>query len=194
MALRKRVRENPKGYKIELGVLGRRGFDPVMWVMRSQKSFMKRSDFLVRRPTWMEKTLMERRQQLGLIRRVLMVWKGDIGLQRRQIQPVLTTKLTLRMMVLGRKPFHWQFSYSKDFPITEDQDSVAHLVRNFKPAGCMLPSLWNTTEREVYVKMVVAHAKVQLYYLGLELLWVVYFHTCYHVFKPWKLTTNLQQP
>ncbi|KAF2539524.1 hypothetical protein F2Q68_00019943 [Brassica cretica] len=39
------------------------------------------------------------------------------------------------------KPFHWQFSHSKDCPITEDPDSVALLVRHFKPAGCPLPSL-----------------------------------------------------
>ncbi|KAF2608289.1 hypothetical protein F2Q68_00042965 [Brassica cretica] len=57
------------------------------------------------------------------------------------------------------KPFYWQFSHSKDCPITEDPDSVAHLVRHFKPAGCPLPSLRNMTEREAYVKMVVAHAK-----------------------------------
>ncbi|KAL0876575.1 hypothetical protein Bca101_026280 [Brassica carinata] len=41
------------------------------------------------------------------------------------------------------KPFHWQFSHAKDCPITEDPDSVAHLVRHFKPAGCSLPSLRN---------------------------------------------------
>ncbi|KAF3594351.1 hypothetical protein DY000_02022059 [Brassica cretica] len=46
------------------------------------------------------------------------------------------------------KPFHWQFFHSKDCPITEDPDSVAHLVRHFKPAGCPLPSLRNMTERE----------------------------------------------
>ncbi|KAF3592917.1 hypothetical protein DY000_02023491 [Brassica cretica] len=57
------------------------------------------------------------------------------------------------------KPFHWQFSHSKDCPITEDPDSVAHLVRRFKPAGCPLPSLRNMSEREAYVKMAVAHAK-----------------------------------
>ncbi|KAF2573041.1 hypothetical protein F2Q70_00004062 [Brassica cretica] len=57
------------------------------------------------------------------------------------------------------KPFHWQFSHSKDCPITEDPDSVAHLVRHFKPAGCPLPSLRNMTEREAYVKMAMAHAK-----------------------------------
>ncbi|KAF3602635.1 hypothetical protein F2Q69_00036377 [Brassica cretica] len=57
------------------------------------------------------------------------------------------------------KPFHCQFVHSKDCPITEDPDSVAHLVRHFKPAGCPLPSLRNMTEREAYVKMVVAHAK-----------------------------------
>ena len=34
------------------------------------------------------------------------------------------------------KPFHWKFSHSKDCPITEDLDSVAHLVRHFKPVGC----------------------------------------------------------
>ena len=57
-----------------------------------------------------------------------------------------------RLGVLGEaavaKPFHWQFLYSKDCPITEDQDSVAHLVRHFKPAGCPLPSLRNMMERE----------------------------------------------
>ncbi|KAF3604498.1 hypothetical protein F2Q69_00036379 [Brassica cretica] len=57
------------------------------------------------------------------------------------------------------KPFHWQFSHSKDCPITEDPDSVALLVRHFKPAGCPLPFFGNMTEREAYVKMVVAHAK-----------------------------------
>ncbi|KAF3535584.1 hypothetical protein F2Q69_00022421 [Brassica cretica] len=56
-------------------------------------------------------------------------------------------------------PFHWQFSHSKDCPITKDPDSVSHLVRHFKPAGCPLPSLQNMTEHEAYVKMAVAHAK-----------------------------------
>ncbi|KAF2546187.1 hypothetical protein F2Q70_00022309 [Brassica cretica] len=59
-----------------------------------------------------------------------------------------------RFGVLGEaavaKPFHWQFSHSKDCPITEDPDSVAHLVRHFKPARCPLPSLRNMTERETY--------------------------------------------
>ncbi|KAG2292640.1 hypothetical protein Bca52824_039309 [Brassica carinata] len=68
-----------------------------------------------------------------------------------------------RLGVLGEaavaKPFHWQFSHSKDCPITEDLDSVAHLVRHFKPAGCPLPSLRNMTEHKAYVKMAVAHAK-----------------------------------
>ncbi|KAF2575555.1 hypothetical protein F2Q70_00004078 [Brassica cretica] len=57
------------------------------------------------------------------------------------------------------KPFHWQFSHSKDCAITEDPNSVTHLVRHFKPAGCPLPSLRNMTEREAYVKTAVAHAK-----------------------------------
>lgn len=41
------------------------------------------------------------------------------------------------------RSFHWQFSHAKDYPIMEDPDSVAHLVRHFKPAGCPLPSLRN---------------------------------------------------
>ncbi|KAL0898718.1 hypothetical protein Bca101_082679 [Brassica carinata] len=57
------------------------------------------------------------------------------------------------------KLFHWQFSHAKDSPIIEDPDSVAHLVRHFKPAGCPLPSLKNMSERDAYVKMAVAHAK-----------------------------------
>ncbi|KAL0733818.1 hypothetical protein Bca4012_010028 [Brassica carinata] len=51
------------------------------------------------------------------------------------------------------------FSHVKDCPITEDPDSVAHLVRHFKSAGCPLPSLRNMTEHDAYVKMAVAHAK-----------------------------------
>ncbi|KAF3559617.1 hypothetical protein F2Q69_00011035 [Brassica cretica] len=57
------------------------------------------------------------------------------------------------------KPFHWQFSHSKDCPITEDPESVPQLVRHFKPAGCPLPFLRNMTKREAYVKMDVAHVK-----------------------------------
>ncbi|KAF3503782.1 hypothetical protein F2Q69_00044664 [Brassica cretica] len=49
------------------------------------------------------------------------------------------------------KPFHWQFSHSTDCPITEDPDSVGHLGRLFKTAGCPLPSLRNMMEREAYV-------------------------------------------
>lgn len=59
------------------------------------------------------------------------------------------------------KPFHWQFYHAKDCPITEDPDSVVHLVRHFKQAGCPLPSLRNMTERDAYVKMVVANANFQ---------------------------------
>ena len=58
------------------------------------------------------------------------------------------------------RPFHWQFSHAKDCPIIEDPYSVAHLVRHFKPDGCLLPSLQNMTERDTYVKMVIVHAKV----------------------------------
>ncbi|KAF3537466.1 hypothetical protein F2Q69_00019683 [Brassica cretica] len=72
------------------------------------------------------------------------------GLDRRLVVPNDT---------VVAKPFHWQFSHSKDCPITEYPDSVAHLVWHFKPAGCPLPSMRNMTEREAYVKMVVAHAK-----------------------------------
>ena len=72
------------------------------------------------------------------------------------------------------KPFHWQFSHSKDCPITEDPNSVAHLVRHFKPIGCPLPSLRDMTEREAYVKMVVAHAKVVPFEIwSLSNLWFV---------------------
>ncbi|XP_013617700.1 PREDICTED: uncharacterized protein LOC106324247 [Brassica oleracea var. oleracea] len=66
------------------------------------------------------------------------------------------------------KPFHWQFSHSKDCPISEDPYSIAHLVRHFKPAGCPLPSLRNMTEPDAYVKMVVAHAKVIFSILAME--------------------------
>ncbi|KAF8112086.1 hypothetical protein N665_0067s0007, partial [Sinapis alba] len=57
------------------------------------------------------------------------------------------------------KPFHWQFCHSKDCPITEDSESVAHLVRQFNPSGCPLTVLQNMMECDAYVKKDVAHAK-----------------------------------
>ncbi|WZY70489.1 hypothetical protein YC2023_002729 [Brassica napus] len=59
----------------------------------------------------------------------------------------------------GARPFHWQFYKVKDCLITEDLDSVAHLVRHFKSVGSPLPSLWNMMECDTYVKMAFAHAK-----------------------------------
>ncbi|KAF3588541.1 hypothetical protein F2Q69_00032235 [Brassica cretica] len=47
------------------------------------------------------------------------------------------------------KPFHWQFSNSKDCPITDDPDSVAHLVRHFKPAGYSLD--WWTNHYKIVI-------------------------------------------
>ena len=58
------------------------------------------------------------------------------------------------------KLFLWQFSHAKDSHITEDLDSVAHLVRHFNPNGFPLPSLRNMKKPNTYVKMAVAHAKV----------------------------------
>ena len=72
-------------------------------------------------------------------------------------------RLVVRNDTVVAKPFHWQFSHSKDCPITEDPDIVAHLGRHFKLAGCPLPSLRNMTEREAYVTMAVAYAKVILF-------------------------------
>ncbi|KAF3517386.1 hypothetical protein DY000_02058733 [Brassica cretica] len=85
------------------------------------------------------------------------------GSEGRNHPPKKTNGSDHRLGVSGEaaisKPFHWQFSHSKDCHITEDSDIVAHLVRHFKPAGSPLPSLRNMTEREAYVKMDVAHAK-----------------------------------
>ncbi|KAF3577519.1 hypothetical protein DY000_02033080 [Brassica cretica] len=46
-----------------------------------------------------------------------------------------------------------------DCPIIKDPDSIAHLVRHFKPVGFLHPSLQNMTECDTYVKMDVAHSK-----------------------------------
>ncbi|KAG5393250.1 hypothetical protein IGI04_023213 [Brassica rapa subsp. trilocularis] len=59
-------------------------------------------------------------------------------------------------------------SDTADCPITEDPDSVAHLVRHFNPAGCPLPSLRNMMEREGYLKVVVAHATVVFLIIAME--------------------------
>ncbi|KAF3587951.1 hypothetical protein F2Q69_00028861 [Brassica cretica] len=88
------------------------------------------------------------------------------------------------------KPFHWQFYHSKDCPITEDPDSVAHLVRHFKPAGCSLPSLQNMTKRDAYVKMVVAHAKVGLFILVISNPQSVFIRADSSYFRLWRLTNN----
>ncbi|XP_013632728.1 uncharacterized protein LOC106392923 [Brassica napus] len=72
----------------------------------------------------------------------------------RPLKKAKTNGSNRRLGVSGEaavaKPFHWQFSHSKDCHITEDPDSVAHLVRHVKPAGFPLPSLHNMTEREAY--------------------------------------------
>ena len=104
----------------------------------------------------------------------------------RPLKKAKTNGSNRRLGVSGEaavaKPFHWQFSHSKDCPITEDPDSVAHLVRHFKPAGCPLPSLRNMTEREAYVKMVVPHAKVVPFEIwSLSNLWFVLSELIYHV-------------
>lgn len=72
------------------------------------------------------------------------------------------TSRTPRVILLLRGRFIDSFLMR---PITEDPDSVAHLVRHFKPAGSLLPSLRNMTERDAYLKMGVAHAKVRLFAL-----------------------------
>ncbi|KAG5400447.1 hypothetical protein IGI04_015054 [Brassica rapa subsp. trilocularis] len=96
-----------------------------------------------------------------------LMWMGPKIVMENARLLVLTRIAHLALMgviVLQKRPRPWvpiigQFSHAKDCPIIEDPYSVAHLVRHFKPDGCLLPSLQNMTERDTYVKMVIAHAK-----------------------------------
>ncbi|KAF3578273.1 hypothetical protein DY000_02030482 [Brassica cretica] len=126
--------------------------------MHSQKFFVRRPNFCDLRPKG-PKTLRVKKS-VGRVKS-----SSPTGSEGRDRPPkkAKTNDSDHHLGVSGEatvaKPFHWQFSHSKDCPITEDPDSVAHLVRHFKPAGCPLPALRNMTELEAYVKMVVAHAK-----------------------------------
>ncbi|KAF3545515.1 hypothetical protein DY000_02007603 [Brassica cretica] len=148
----------PIGYELELVVPMRNIFDPEMLVMHSQKFFVRRPNFRGLQPKGAKDP--EGEKSIACIKS-----SSPTGLEGSDRPPkkAKTNGSDRRLGVSGEaavaKPFHWQFSHSKDCPITEDPDSVAHLVRHFKPAGCPLPSLRNMTKREAYVKMAVAHAK-----------------------------------
>ena len=92
-------------------------------------------------------------------RKIRMARKGETILRKKRRLLALIIVLVSRVKTLLRNRFIGN-SHSKYCPITEDPDSVAHMVRHFKPAGCPPPSLRNMTERDAYVKMVVAHTKV----------------------------------
>jgi len=55
----------------------------------------------------------------------------------------------------------WAFSYDNEIPILENPDSLAAIWRKIRAEGCELPSLERMRERDAYVRMVVANAKVR---------------------------------
>ncbi|XP_013617530.1 PREDICTED: uncharacterized protein LOC106324049 [Brassica oleracea var. oleracea] len=54
--------------------------------------------------------------------------------------------------------FSWSFAYDSEIPILENPDSLAAKVR---AEGCELPSLDHMRERDAYVQMAVANAKLR---------------------------------
>ena len=54
----------------------------------------------------------------------------------------------------------WRFSYDNEVPILENPESLALVWRKIIEKGCELPSLDDIRERDAYVRMAVANAKV----------------------------------
>lgn len=126
--------------------------------MHSQNSYVKRHGYIEHQlipmgNILMGNILMGRKRLLMRIQTARLALLGEIVLQ---IKKAKTTDIDNRPNSLNdgaaAKPFYWKFSHSKDCPITKDPDSVAHLVRYFKPSGCPLPSLQNMMERDAYIR------------------------------------------
>ena len=56
--------------------------------------------------------------------------------------------------------FSWSFAYDSEIPILENPESLATIWRKIRAKGCELPSLEHMRERDAYVRMAVANAKV----------------------------------
>ena len=54
----------------------------------------------------------------------------------------------------------WRFLYDNEVPILENPESLALVWRKIREKGCELPSLDDMRERDAYVRMAVANAKV----------------------------------
>ena len=57
--------------------------------------------------------------------------------------------------------FSWSFAYDSEVPILENPDSLAAIWCKVRAEGCELPSLEHMRERDAYVRMAVANAKVR---------------------------------
>ena len=54
----------------------------------------------------------------------------------------------------------WRFSYDNEVPILENHERLGLIWRKLREKGCELPSLGDMRERDAYVWMAVANAKV----------------------------------
>ena len=54
----------------------------------------------------------------------------------------------------------WRFSYDNEVPILENPESLGLIWHKIREKGCKLSSLGDTRERDGYVRMAVANAKV----------------------------------
>ena len=54
----------------------------------------------------------------------------------------------------------WRFSYFNEVPILENPEGLALIWRKIREKGCELPPLDDMRERDAYVRMAVANAKV----------------------------------
>ena len=75
--------------------------------------------------------------------------------------------------------FSWSFAYDSEIPILENPESLAEIWCKIRAEGCELPSLEHMRERDAYVRMAVANAKVRclrliLYGLGCLVLMLLF--------------------
>lgn len=60
------------------------------------------------------------------------------------------------------RPFYWRFENSIDCPVLGDRNGVGYIQRHFKETGCALPPLEKMVEKEAYLDVAMANARVSL--------------------------------
>lgn len=90
------------------------------------------------------------------------------------------------------RPFHWSYNHNRDYPITEDESRVAHLLPHIKGHDCQIPTVKNLTETEAFIEMMVKNGQVRIWVISLLLFMLARLCSkCVCLFRLLRLKTRL---